>query len=217
MKTLLPRSLPILSDAERVAIVRQAFWLEWLTVGWMIIEAGVALWSGIAAHNLSLTAFGMDSLIELASAGVLIWRLSLELKQGKDFPDSVDVKAGRIAGGLLFLLALYVTISALADFWHHGGTTFSGLGLAVTLAAMPIMYFLARRKFKAAELLGSAALRADAIESVTCGYLSVVVVVGLIGQFFFHAWWIDPLTSLAIVWFLVKESREAWRGEACCC
>jgi divalent metal cation (Fe/Co/Zn/Cd) transporter len=45
--------------------------------------------------------------------------------------------------------------------------------------------------------------------------LSVVVVAGLTAQYLIGAWWIDAVTSLGIVWFLVKEGREAWAGEEC--
>jgi divalent metal cation (Fe/Co/Zn/Cd) transporter len=81
---------------------------------------------------------------------------------------------------------------------------------------MPVMYVLARRKLVVAKALGSHAMRADAIESVTCGWLSLVVMVGLIVQGLTGAWWVDSATSVGIVWLLVKEGREAWRGEACC-
>ena len=81
---------------------------------------------------------------------------------------------------------------------------------------MPIMYVLARRKLDVARQLGSRAMRADAIESITCGWLSLVVVVGLVANLLFAAWWIDAVTSLGIVWFVLKEAREAWSGEDCC-
>jgi divalent metal cation (Fe/Co/Zn/Cd) transporter len=81
---------------------------------------------------------------------------------------------------------------------------------------MPIMYVLARRKLVVARQLGSRAMRADAVESMTCGWLSLVVVVGLVANVLLAAWWVDAVTSLAIVWFVVKEAREAWSGEDCC-
>lgn len=81
---------------------------------------------------------------------------------------------------------------------------------------MPIMTLLARRKIAIATELGSRALRADAVESITCGWLSLVVAIGLVADRLTGAWWIDAATSLAIVWFVVKEAREAWSGEDCC-
>ena len=81
---------------------------------------------------------------------------------------------------------------------------------------MPTMYLLARRKLDLARQLGSRAMRAEAIESLTCGWLSLVVVVGLVANWVLATWWVDAVTSLGIVWFVLKEAREAWRGEDCC-
>ncbi len=77
------------------------------------------------------------------------------------------------------------------------------------------MQYLARRKIAIAEKIGSHALRGDAIEAVTCGWLSFVVVVTLAAQWLVRAWWIDGVGSLAIVWFLIKKGREAWSGDEC--
>jgi divalent metal cation (Fe/Co/Zn/Cd) transporter len=86
----------------------------------------------------------------------------------------------------------------------------------VTALAIPVMYGLARRKRAVAEALGSRAMRADAVESLTCGWLALVVLIGLVVEAATEAWWVDGVASLAIVWLLVKEGREAWSGEDCC-
>jgi len=204
-------------DPDRAALIQRAFRLEYATVGWMLIEAAVAIRAGVHADSVSLLAFGIDSVIELASAGVLIWRLTVELRHGQAFAESAERVASRIAGSLLFALAAYVVIAAGWKLWTQTGETFSWLGLVVTLLAMPVMYVLARQKITVANALGSRAMRADAMESVTCGWLSLVVVAGLVVQGLTGAWWVDSVTSLGIVWFLVKEGREAWSGEDCCC
>jgi divalent metal cation (Fe/Co/Zn/Cd) transporter len=191
-------------------LIRQAFRLEWLSVGWLAVEAVVAVASGVAAHSISLTTFGLDSIIELASAGVLIWRLSSELKFGAEVSERAERIARQSCGGLLFALAAYVVGAAAWNLWHGEGQAFSWPGLTVAVLAIPIMLVLARRKRTLARQLGSRALRADAAESVACIWLSVAVVVGLLAQLVWGVWWIDAVTSLAIVWFLVREGREAW-------
>jgi divalent metal cation (Fe/Co/Zn/Cd) transporter len=197
-------------------LIQQAFRLEWLTVAWMAIEALVAIGSGVIAGSLTLTAFGLDSVIELVSAGVLIWRLTHELRHGEEFSRRTERIAGRTGGALLFMLAAYIVLGAAWSLWAHHGGEFSVTGLIVAAVAMPIMYVLARRKLDVARQLGSRAMRADAIESITCGWLSLVVVVGLVANLLLAAWWVDAVTSLGIVWFVVKEAREAWSGEDCC-
>lgn len=205
-----------LSEVTRLDLVRRAFQIEWLTLLWMLIEAGVAIGSGIAAGSLSLIAFGADSLIELASAGVLLWRLHVELREGTSFSEVVEHRAGRIAGALLFALAVYVVVSAVYGLWTRSGQEFSLPGFLIAILAMPVMWWLAKVKLRIADQIGSRALRADAVESITCGYLSVVLVVGLLVQLLTGWWWVDSITSLAIVYFVVKEAREAWSGDDCC-
>jgi len=56
-------------------------------------------------------------------------------------------------------------------------------------------------------------LRADAVESLACGWLSFVVLVGLLAQLTLGSWWVDAVTSLVIVRLLIKEGREAWNGQ----
>ena len=201
---------------ERSSWVRRGLQLEWFTIAWMSIEAAVAIVTGLQAHSLTLMAFGTDSVIELFSAFVLLWRLDVEIRRGQEFSERAETIASKIAGGLLYGLALYVIVSVAWSFWHRSGEEFSSAGLAVALIAIPVMYWLSRSKLRVAEKIGSRALRADAAEAITCGWLSVVVVVGLVVQLVFHAWWVDGVTALAIVYFLIREGREAWEGDACC-
>jgi len=197
----------------RAQLIRAAFRLEWLTVAWMVVEAAIALASGVMAGSVSLIAFGVDSVIELASAGVLIWRLTVELRRGASFARAPELRASRIGGALLFALAAYVVVAAGWSLWTRQGAEFSSLGMLVSLAAIPVMWLLSWRKLRVAEALGSRALRTDAVESITCGWLSFVVLIGLLAQMALGAWWVDAVTSLVIVWLLVKEGREAWQGE----
>ena len=109
-------------------------------------------------------------------------------------------------------LAAYVVVAAGWGLWHREGQAFSLAGLIVTALAIPVMYLLAKRKLSVAAQLGSRALRANAVEAVACGWLSFVVVLGLLAQLAIGAWWVDSVTSLAILWLLIKEGREAWTG-----
>ena len=148
--------------------------------------------------------------------GVLLWRLTVELRHGETFAESAEKLASRIGGALLFALAFCVVASAGWKLWTRTGGEFSATGLLLSVAAIPIMYVLSRRKLDLAGSLGSRALRADAIESLTCGWLAFVVVAALVAQWALGAWWVDPVASLAVVWLLVREGREAWAGEECC-
>jgi divalent metal cation (Fe/Co/Zn/Cd) transporter len=199
--------------ASRDELIKQALRLEWMTVGWMVIEATVAIGAGVAAHSLTLMAFGADSVIELLSACLLLWRLGVELRVGADFPEATERIAAKAGAVLLIALTGYVIVSAAAALWRGTGQEFSVPGLAVALVAIPVMAGLARVKRRLADAIGSAALRADAAESVACLYLSGVVVLSLLAQWSIGAWWVDGVSALALTPFLVKEAREAWESE----
>ena len=204
-----------ISTGDRSSLIQEAFRIEYVTIAWMLVEAAVAIGSGIVSGSLVLLAFGLDSVIELISAGVLMWRLSVELRHGHAFSESAERIAGRVGGALLFALATYVIVAAGWNLWTQDREEFSLPGFVVTLLAIPIMRYLATRKIDLANRLGSRALRTDAVESITCGWLSVVAVVSLSAQAISGAWWIDSVGSLALVWLLIKEGREAWQGECC--
>ena len=207
--------MAIVQSGHRTKLVHQAFWLEWLTIAWMVIEAAVALWSAYVAQSITLLAFGLDSVIELISAGVLVWRLTVELRHGQSFSEEAERYASKGGGALLFALAAFVVISAAWSLSTQRAAEFSVPGLLVALLAIPIMYVLANCKIAIAKEIGSRALRADAVESITCGWLSFMVVIGLAAQYATGTWWVDSVPSLAIVWFLVKEGREAWASGEC--
>jgi divalent metal cation (Fe/Co/Zn/Cd) transporter len=110
-----------------------------------------------------------------------------------------------------FALAAYIVAAAGWGLWHCEGEGFSWPGLIVTLLAIPVVYLLAQRKLAVAVQLGSGTLRADAVESNACGWLSFAVALGLLAQLVIGAWWIDSVTSFAILWLLIKEGREHGR------
>ncbi len=203
-----------LAAGERRELIAKALRLEWITLGWMVIEAAVAIGSGIMAHSLTLIAFGADSLIELASACVLIRRLAIEISRGETVAEYFERRAARIGSALLFALSGYVVVAAGWSLWTRTGQEFSMIGLILAAVAIPLMLGLARAKAHIADRIGSRALRTDAAEAIACGYLSAVVVVALIAQGLIGAWWIDGVSALALTPFLFREALEAWEDDA---
>ncbi|MFZ3377248.1 MAG: cation transporter [Chthoniobacterales bacterium] len=192
----------------------QAIRLEIVTVVWMVVEALGAVVAAWFSRSLLLLAFGIDSGIELISAVVLLWRLRQEafaqLNQSEG--EKVERRAARLAGWLLYMLAIYVTLQAAYSLWgrNSADTSFLGMGIAVVAAlGMPI---LAKAKLRVADQIQSRALRADAMETLTCGYLAWVLLAGLLANALVHWWWIDSVASLAIVPLLLREAKEALSG-----
>jgi len=123
-----PPPLILPPRTDRLPFIREAFRLEWLTIGWMTVEAVVAIAAGVTAGSLVLIAFGLDSVIELASAGVLMWRLTVELRHGQKFSEHAERIASRLGGALLFALAAYVTAAAVWQLWNRTASGASGHG-----------------------------------------------------------------------------------------
>ena len=206
---------------ERADDVRLALLLTYITLGWMTIEGAASLLLGWASKSLLLEAFGIDSIIELFSASVLLWRLRIEASGRADEAqvEAVEHRASRLVGYTLYFLVAYVVFnSAYGLFIAHRitDTHESGWGILIGLVAKIGMPILAGYKLQVAARLNSRALRADAVESITCGYLSIVLMVGLAATRLLGWWWLDSVAALALIPFLIKEAREAIHGESCC-
>ena len=204
----------------RDADLRQALRLTYLSLVWMAAEGTAALWLGLRARSLLLEGFGLDSVLEMASAGVLLWRLRVEA--GGMAPaeriDQAERQASRWVGYGLYLLAAGVVVGSAYGLLAHRqtDTNVSLWGVLIGLTAKVGMPVLAGLKLKVAARLGSRALRADAMEAITCGYLSVVLMVGLAATRVFGWWWLDSVLALVLVPFLVKEGHAAVTGECTC-
>jgi divalent metal cation (Fe/Co/Zn/Cd) transporter len=197
--------------------LRRGLVVEGVTIAWMVVEAAVAIGVGISTRSGAALAFGVDSCIELGSAGVLVWRLRAEFdRRPPEQVEAIERKAGRIVGGMLYALAAYVILQSLAVLFLHVEAEPSPLGIALAVAATIGMPILARVKTGVAEAIGSPALKGDAACSITCAYMAATLLVGLALNALFHWWWADPVAALGIVYFLVREGAEAWNGDDCC-
>ncbi len=217
-----------LEEAEPRAVrprsldVQLALRLTYLTLVWMTIEGAASLLLGWASKSLLLEAFGIDSVIELFSASVLLWRLRIEASGRADEArvEAVEHRSSRLVGYTLYFLVAYVVFNSGYGLFISPRVTDtheSAWGILIGLVAKIGMPILAGYKLKVAARLNSRALRADAIESITCGYLSVVLMVGLAATRLLGWWWLDSVAALALIPFLIKEARAAVHGERHCC
>jgi divalent metal cation (Fe/Co/Zn/Cd) transporter len=207
--------------ASRADAVRLALLLTYITIGWMTIEGAASLLLGWASKSLLLEAFGIDSVIELFSAGVLLWRLRVEAigAATAEHVEAAERRAARWVGYSLYLLVLYVLFNSGYGIFvakRITDTHESAWGILIGLVAKIGMPILAGYKLRVAARLNSRALRADAVESIVCGYLSIVLVVGLAATRILGWWWLDSVAALALIPFLIKEGRAAISGGECC-
>jgi len=200
----------LIEAAERRAAVAMGIRLEVVTIGWMLAEAVLAIAAGIAARSVLLTAFGLDSVIELISGGTLLWRLSLERRESAEQSvERIERRATQISAVLLVLLCLYVVTVGLIGLVTRLEPEASVLGLAVSAAAVLVMPILAWRKRLANRVLGSSALRADIAETITCAYMAAATLVGVGLNLIAGLWWAEYVAALALLFFIVREAREA--------
>lgn len=186
------------------------FWLQGVTLAWMLAEFGVSVYASVTAHSPAMLAFGSDSLVEVLSAAVVLCQwipaVSLSVRQ-----------ASRTTGVLLFVLAFIVVAIAVGSLalWLRPET--SRAGIAITIAALIAMPVLASLKRHEARRSRNAALAADAAQSATCAYIALITLAGLTANAAFHIARFDSIAALLAVPVLLSEGWSAWRGRGCGC
>ena len=202
----------------RQATIRRGIRLEYLTVGWNVIEGVASVAFALVAGSVALLGFGIDSFVEMTSGLVLIWRLRAE-RQTRDQEEieRLDQRAHKLVGISLFLLAGYVAFEATKALITAERPDPTVAGVFITSLSLAVMWWLARAKQKTAHALGSRALEADSFQTTACFWLSLIALAGMALNATLGWWWADPVAALGMTWFLVAEGREAWRGEDCGC
>lgn len=193
---------------------RRASRLVQLTLGYNVVEAVVAVGSGIEAHSVALVGFGLDSVVELAASAFALWRIrAVAAGRGHDEVEAVEHRVHRLVGITFLLLAAYVVLQGAWVLWKQDAPEESAIGIVLATASLVTMPLIAWRKLAAADALGSRALRAEAKETLACAYLSLTLLLGLVANAAVGWWWADPVAALLMVPWLIKEGVEGVRGE----
>ncbi len=195
----------------RITNLRLGIRIEGISIIWMIIEMAVSISAGIVAGSILLTAFGIDSLIELISGGILLWRLQVE-SQGRDMDrvEQAEHRAKWIVAITLALLCIYVFVTAIYSLIVHSKPESTLLGIGIAAAAILIMPYLAMMKRRIATRIHSEALAGDAVESITCAYMAGTVLIGLLLNTLLGWWWAEHIAALLFLFWLGRETREAF-------
>ncbi len=201
---------PSHTNVVRAHSLRHGRRLEYFTLGWNMVEAGVALVAGWLAGSIALVGFGVDSLIESFSGAILLWRLASPAHD-----ESRERLALRLVGVSFFLLAAYVCFEAIKSLLAAEPPKPSVPGIVLAAASLFVMPLLARAKRKVAANISSHALVADSRQTDICAYLSAILLGGLALNVLFGWWWADPIAALIMVPIIAREGFEAWQGEVC--
>ncbi|HVN53831.1 MAG TPA: cation transporter [Anaerolineaceae bacterium] len=200
---------------DSTQVVQKGIRIEIFTIVYMACEAILSIVAAVMAHSILLAAFGIDSVLELISGGILLWRLQVEARGTETDVGRVERAEQRAARGtalVLFLLCLYVLVSALYGLSNHSQAESSPLGIGVSLAAVIVMPILAVQKRRIAKNLNSEAMEEDAVASITCAYMAGTVLVGLLLNALFGWWWVEDVAALVFLFWLGREAWEAFEG-----
>lgn len=207
----LSSSTPETPDAARRAVLSQRIrWFVAATIAYNVIEAGVALTAGTVASSSALIGFGLDSVIEVASAAAVAWQFAAT------DPQTRERTALRIIAWSFFALAAYVSVDAVTSLVTGSGARHSTVGLVLAGLSLLVMPWLSWGQRRAGRQLNSRSAVADSKQTLLCTYLSGVLLVGLALNSLFGWSWADPVAALVIAVVAVKEGRDAWQGDACC-
>jgi divalent metal cation (Fe/Co/Zn/Cd) transporter len=202
-------------EDERTRLVKRGVRLEFLTVGWNSLEALTSIVAGTIAGSIALVGFGFDSLIEVSSALVLLWRLGGDAR--RDRREQIERRALRLVGVSFMLLAAWVLFDAVKSLINREAPEASVAGILIAALSLIVMPILARAKRRVAAQIESNALRADARQTDICAYLSAILLGGLLLNAFYGWWWADPVAALVMFPIIAREGIEALRGQSCGC
>jgi len=203
---------PRIDRATYERLARRVKALSWLSLGYMALEGGIAILAGILAGSVALVGFGIDSAIEGFASGIIVWRFT----GARIFSEHAEQRAQKLVAIQFFILAPYVAFESVQALVENARPDVSWLGIALAASSVVVMPYLGIAKQRIADRLGSAATKGEGRQNILCAYLAGALLLGLLGNAAFGAWWLDAVVGLLIAGVAVKEGLEAWHGEGCC-
>ena len=219
--------LPILGDLDhqhadnaigRPALLRRGLRLEYLSIGWNLVEGSVAIAAGLVAGSVALIGFGVDSFVETSSAAVIVWRIVSENRNDND-PARIKLierRAQRLVGASLFIFGIYLLFESVSAIIFREQPDPSPTGIVLALLSLSVMWWLARSIRRVGEELHSHAIEADSTQTLACWWMSLSLLIGLGVNAVFGWWWADPLAGIAISGLMLREAKQVWNGKDCC-
>jgi divalent metal cation (Fe/Co/Zn/Cd) transporter len=200
------------SSPDYLRLARRAKWLSWVSLGYMAVEGLVAVAAGIVAGSIALIGFGFDSAIEGFASVVIVWRFTGR----RILSHAAEERAQKLVAVQFFVLAPYVTFEAARTLINGDRPEESMVGIVLAASSVIVMPILGRAKQRIGSRIASSATASEGKQNLLCAYLAAALLLGLLGNALFGAWWLDPVVALLIAYVAVREGREAWRGDACC-
>ena len=181
-----------------------------VTVLYNVVEGVIALWSGIAVGSIALVSFGADSYIEVAAASLVLWRLGIE---DHEYAEAVEHRIVRFIGWTFMVLSVAIVFSSVWALAGRAGAEESLVGIGLAIFSVVFMPLIAVWKLQVAAKSNLQSIAIEAKETIACSYLSLTLLVGLVANALLGWWWLDAVTALLLVPWLVREGLEGIRGE----
>ena len=202
---------------DRATLLRRVRQLEWLTVGWNVVEGIAAVTLAMLAGSVALLGFGLDSFVETMSGLIILWRVAAEGRADNQAKvKRIDRLARRGVSISLWLLVVFVVNDAMTALVNEEQPSSSPAGILLLVASVAVMWWLAREKRSAGRRLHSHAIEADAAQTDICWKLSIVALTGLLLNAVLGWWWADPAAALGLAFLIGREAGGAWKGRPCC-
>jgi len=217
----------------------------WITVVWNVIEGTSSLYFGYLGDDISLFAFGVDSLIEVLSASLVLYHMMCnslpKIAKNADVHERTPLKANHsqlfsleterkltlFIGCLLVIFCLFAIVGGTFRLTERIAPSSTRVGIiigGICIVAMLTMYYY---KMKAAVILKSSTLASDAACSFGCTKLSTVLCIGsILYEVWPSLWWVDAVTAILIALLVGCEGyqtikgakdRETFQGGCGCC
>lgn len=195
------------------ASYKKALLYEYFTIGYNLIEAVASIFFGTLAGSVALVGFGLDSIVESLSGFVLVWRLKKHENLTEEEEERIEKRAVRFVSITFFILGLYVLYESLSKIILQQPPEPTLPGIIIAVVSMIVMPILAYKKYSLGKKMGLKSLVADSKETLVCSILSVALLIGLAGNYFWGFWLADPIAGIVIVIFLFKEGLELFNPE----
>lgn len=192
---------------SQTALLKRGLLLEYLTLGWNVVGVIIVILAAYAARSVALAGFGLDSLIEIFASVVVVWQLTgVNLHRER--------LALRLIGIAFIALVIYIVAQLLYILFTGTHAAISVGGIAWTAVTFIAMLLLASGKRITGRQLKNEVLLTEGRVTLVDAYLAGAVLLGLVLNALFGWWWADPLASLVIVYYGIREAIHALHESA---
>lgn len=192
------------TDPRRSKWVAIALYVSWFSILWNIGEAGFGMYFSVSSHQLALTIWAGQSLLEVLSACMVLYRVRATFtgtSGERNHEQEVERErlGQRVVGALLVLLAAYTVAHSIDSLANRAAPETTLWGSTVVGASILCMGVMWRLKSQAADILDSGVLKSDAVCSYMCMMLGVLVLLSsLVFYLVPKIWWLDAACAIVL-------------------